>query len=143
MPRFHPRAGGKGGFDEFEQATVEYALSLPVNRLSDTALEKRARRQAEYVWDVFEHRSDRPNRGRCQTACEGKTLRERQRIGALAVAAVKRDQTLDRLMAAYQQLVDNGVVPWGSIPGNRVWADQAGVKVRTAAEAPHGAMGCD
>ena len=74
---------------------------------------------------------DSPNRGRCRTACEGKTLRERQRIGALAVAAVKRDQTLDRLMAAYQQLVDNGVVPWGSIPVNRVWADQAGVQVRT------------
>ena len=34
-------------------------------------------------------------------------------------------------MAAYQQLVDNGVVPWGSIPVNRVWADQAGVQVRT------------
>ena len=94
-------------------------------------MEKRARRQAEYVWEVFEHRSDRPNRGRCRTACEGKTLRERQRIGALAVAAVKRDQTLDRLMAAYQQLVDTGVVPWGSIPINRVWADQAGMKVRT------------
>ena len=124
VPRFHPRAGGKGGFDEFEYATVAYALSLPVNRLNETALAKRARRQAEYVWEVFECQSDRPNRGRCRTACEGKTLRQKQRIGALAVAAGKREKTLDRLKAAYQQLVDDGVVPWGSIPGNRVWADQ-------------------
>jgi hypothetical protein len=132
VPRFHPRTGGKGGFEDFAHATVTYALSLPVSRLSEAALEKRARRQAQYVWDVCERQSDRPNRGRCRTACEGKSLREKQQIGALAVAAVKRQQTLDRLIAAYQQLVDDGVVLWGSIPVNRVLADQAGVKaVRT------------
>jgi hypothetical protein len=130
--RFHPRAGGKGGFEDFEHATVEYALSLPVNRLSEAALEKRARRQAQYAWDVLERRSARPRRGRCQLECEGKTLREKQRIGAHAVAEAKRQQTLDRLVDAYQQLVDSGVVPAGTMPANRVLADQAGVKsVRT------------
>jgi hypothetical protein len=132
--RFHPRTGGKGGFEDFTHAMVTYALSLPVNRLTDAALEKRARDQAQYVWEVFERQSDRPNRGRCRTACEGKTLREKQRIGALAVAAVKRQQTLDRLIAAYQQLVDDGVVLWGSIPVNRVLAEEADVAIRTVQE---------
>ena len=50
--RFHPRTGGQGGFEDFAHATVTYALSLLVNRLSDTALEKRARDQVEYVWDA-------------------------------------------------------------------------------------------
>ena len=132
VQRFHPRAGGTGGFEDFAHATVAYAISLPVNRPNDTALEQRARRQARYAWDVFDRQPDRPNRGRCRAACEGKTLQERQQIGALAVAAVKRQKTLDRLLDAYQQLVDDGVVLWGSIPVNRVLAKQAKVKaIRT------------
>ena len=141
-PQFH-RAVGKGGFDDFEQATVEYALSLPVNRLSDTALAKRARRQAQYAWDVFERQSDRPNRGRCRTACNGKTLRERQRIGALAVAAGKREKTFDRrqgrLPAARGQR--RGAV--GFDPGQSRVGGSGGRAGPDAAEASHGAMGCD
>lgn len=129
--RLHPRTGGKGGFEDFAHATVTYALSLPVSRLSDAALEKRARGHARYAWDVYEHQSDRPNRGRCRTACEGKTLRERQQIGALAVAAVKRQQTLNELLKAYRQLVDDGVVLSGSIPVNHLLAEKADVAVRT------------
>src|SRR4051794_25412365 len=80
---------------------------------------------------TFERQSHRPNRGRCRTACQGKTLRERQQIGAHAAAAVKRQETLDNLVTAYQQLVDDGVVPWGSTPLNRFWAKQAEVAIRT------------
>ncbi len=92
---------------------------------------KRARRQAQFAWDVFERQSARPRRGRCQAACEGKPLREKQQIGARAVAETKRQQSLGRLLAAHQHFVDNGVVPAGSKPTNRVLAAQAGLSVRT------------
>ncbi|MFL5281924.1 MAG: replication initiation protein [Rhodopila sp.] len=131
VARFHLGGCEEDGFEDFANATVAYALSLPFSRLNEAALEKRARRQAQFAWDVFERQSDRPNRGRCRIACEGKTLREKQQIGALAVAAVKRQQTLDKLITAYQQLVDDGVVSWGSIPVNGALAEQAKVAVRT------------
>jgi hypothetical protein len=130
--RFHPRAGGKGGFEDFAHATVTYALSLPVNRLSDTALEKRARDQAQYAWDVCECQSDdRPNRGRCKLECQGKSKREAQQIGARDVAERKRRKSLDELLDAYQQLVNAGEVREGSIPINRMLAERAKVHVRT------------
>jgi hypothetical protein len=68
---------------------------------------------------------------RCRAQCEGKSLREKQQIGAHAVAEAKRQGTLDRLVAAYRRLVDDGVVPAGSTPANGVWATTAGVTVRT------------
>lgn len=127
---FHPRGRGKGEFEDFEQAVVSYARGLPSIRVSEAALEKRARRQAAFAWRVFEGRAARPGRGRCQDECAGKPLREKQRIGALAVAEAKRQRTLDRLVEAHQRLLADGALPAGSIPTNRAWAAAAGVSVR-------------
>ena len=131
VARFHPRGRAEGGFEDFELATIAYARALPCIRLGDVALEKRACRQAAFAWRVFENQSARPGRGRCRAQCEGKSLREKQQIGAHAVAEAKRQGTLDRLVAAYRRLVDDGVVPAGSTPANGVWATTAGVTVRT------------
>ena len=131
VARFHPQGRGQGDFEDFAHETVAYALRLPSGRLSETALEKRARRQAQFAWDRFDRQSTRPGRGRCQAACTGKPLREKQQIGALAVADAKRQQSLDRLVAAYRHLVDSGKVSAGAIPINRDLAAQAGMTVRT------------
>ena len=131
VAKFHPKGGGQGDFEDFARATVAYALRLPASRLSEAALEKRARRQAEFVWDRFALKSPRPGRGRCQAACTGKPLREKQQIGARAVAEAKLQQSLDRLVAAYWDLVNRGEVAAGAMPINRDLAAEAGLTVRT------------
>jgi hypothetical protein len=129
---FHPRGRGEGNFAEFEQTVVAYALSLRhLCQLHDAALETRARRAAERAWRLYQPRSPRPGRGRCQAACSGKPLREKQEIGAHATAAARRQQTIETLVAAYRRLVAAGTVPAGTMPRNHVLAGEAGVTVRT------------
>ncbi len=57
-------------------------------------------------------------------------MREKQQIGALAVAEAKRQRTFVQLVGAYRCLVDDGVVAAGSTPHNGIWAAKAGVTIR-------------
>ena len=131
VAQFHPRGRGEGGFEDFERATVDYACALPAIRLGKAALNKFACRQAAFVWRIYERASARPGRGRCRARCEGKSLREKQQIGALAVAEAKRQRTIVQLVGAYRRLVDERLVAAGSTPRNGIWAAKAGVTVRT------------
>ena len=58
-------------------------------------------------------------------------MREKQQIGALAVAEAKRQRTIVQLVGAYRRLVDERLVAAGSTPRNGIWAAKAGVTVRT------------
>ncbi len=131
VARFHPRGRGEGDFEDFERATIDYACALPAIRLGKAALYKLACRQAAFVWRVYERASARPGLGRCRARCEGKSLREKQQIGALAVAEAKRQRTIVQLVEAYRRLVGEGMVAAGSTPRNGIWAAKAGVTVRT------------
>ena len=143
VPRFHPRAGGKGGFDDFEQATVEYALSLPVNRLSDTALEKRARRQAEYVWERVRTPVRPPQPG---TVPDGMRGQDAAREAADRRARRGRGEARPNSRSPHGRLPAarghrRGAV--GVDPGQSRLGGSGGRAGPDPAEPPHGATGCD
>jgi hypothetical protein len=128
---FHPQGRGEGSFEDFRRVTIDYALSLPTRGINDRTVENSADRQAEFAWKIFKPNPALPHRGRYRAACQGKPLPAKQRIAALAVAAAKRQQSLERLLAAYWALTDTAVEPAGSMPLNRAWAEKAGVEIRT------------
>jgi hypothetical protein len=133
VAQYHAQGRDQGGLTAFVAATLAYARSLaPLCQIGGATLERRAQRAAEFAWSRFDGCSAQPpNRGRCQAACQGKSLSERQRIGALDVAARKRDATIDRLVAAHRRLVARGSVPVDVLPTNAILAAEAGVAVRT------------
>ncbi len=79
-------------------------------------------------WDT-----QRPNRGRCRVACQGKSLRERQAIGARNVAARRRDTSVQALTEAYTRLIAAGRMMVGKVPTATTLAAEAGTCTRTIA----------
>ncbi len=109
VARVHPRGRGEGDFEDFESATIAYARALSSYPAWRCGAGEARLPSGSVCLACLRNQSARPGRGRCRAQCEGESLREKQQIGAQATAEAKRQLTLDRLVAAYRRLADDGV----------------------------------